>query len=99
MLGLDDIDYDRPKQTVYQTFQHPNMDMSAKDKNVDKKGCLHRFDMFDQNYIRPFLVYKFDRVKKLGMVNIEFADILNEYQAIKDEIANVDEDVLQEMHE
>jgi len=51
--------------------------------------------MFDENYIRPFLVYKFDRVKKMGMVNIEFEDILNEYQAIKEEIANVDEDVLE----
>lgn len=75
------------------------MDMSIKGKNEDKKGCMHRFNMFDENYIRPFLVYKFDRVKKMGMVNIEFEDILNEYQAIKEEIANVDEDVLQEMHE
>jgi len=73
--------------------------MSIKGKEVDKKGCMHRFNMFDENYIRPFLVYKFDRVKKLGMVNIEFEDILNEYQAIKEEIANADEDVLQEMHE
>lgn len=41
----------------------------------------------DQQYIRPFLIYKYKKQK--GRIEFEFEDVLREYQMIEDEL-NVD---------
>ena len=38
----------------------------------------------DTQYIRPFLIYKYKKVKK--RIEFEFEDILKEYQQIEDEL-------------
>lgn len=45
----------------------------------------------DKRYIRPFLIYKYEKVK--NRIEFEFEDVLKEYQMIEDELnLNSDED-------
>lgn len=59
------------------------------DENVSKKGCMARFSYIDDRYIRPFLVYKYDKVKKRP--EFDFEDVLQEYQQIEEELNNEDD--------
>ena len=48
----------------------------------------------DVRYIRPFLIYKYEKVK--NRVEFEFEDVLKEYQMIEDEL-NMDSDEDQDL--
>jgi hypothetical protein len=60
-------------------------DEEEKEKNKFVKWC----EGLDTKYIRPFLIYKYKKLK--GRVEFEFEDVLREYQMIEDEL-NVDTD-------
>lgn len=47
-------------------------------------GCLACWDKFDDNWIRPYLIYKFDRLKERP--EFEFEDMLEEYKIIEEEL-------------
>lgn len=40
--------------------------------------------MVDKKYIRPFLVYKYEKIK--NRLEFEFEDVLEEYQLIENEL-------------
>ena len=48
------------------------------DEISSKKGCMNKFSYFDDKYIRPFLVYKYDKVKRRP--EFELQDVLQEYK-------------------
>lgn len=50
------------------------LDQSQNEEEVNTKSCLYRFNYIDDKYIRPFLVYKYDKVKKRP--EFEFKDVL-----------------------
>ena len=65
--------------THYGQFQHPNLESAGEeDENINKKSCLYKFNYYDDKYIRPFLVYKYDKVKRRP--EFEFKDVLQEYK-------------------
>ena len=45
------------------------------------------WDRIDDKYIRPFLLYKYDRLKYRPEFEIE--DVLNEYKIIEEEMNNI----------
>ena len=59
------------KHTKYNEFVHPNMEGEESDKAT---GCLACWDRFDDRWIRPYLIYKFDRLKERP--EFEFEDML-----------------------
>lgn len=73
--------------THYGQFQHPNMESVAdEDQTINTKSCLYRFNYFDDKYVRPFLVYKYDKVKQRP--EFEVKDVLEEYKQIEEELNN-----------
>ena len=51
---------------------------------------MYKFNRFDDRYIRPFLVYKYHKVK--FRPEFELKDVLDEYQQIEDELNELDDD-------
>ena len=43
-------------------------------------GCLGCWDRFDDRFVRPYLIYKFDRLK--DMPELEVGDMLKEFEAM-----------------
>ena len=75
--------------THYGQFQHPNMEAVPTEEdelNAKKKGCQYWFNHIDDKFLRPFLVYKYDKVKKRP--EFEFKDVLQEYKQIEEELNN-----------
>ena len=59
------------------------------DADENKNGCMSKFNYFDDKYIRPFLVYKYHKVKLRP--EFELKDVLEEYQLIEEELNEIDE--------
>ena len=49
-------------------------------------GCLGYWDRFDDRFVRPYLIYKFDRLK--NMPELEVGDMLKEFEAMQDDIGD-----------
>lgn len=86
-------------KTHYNEFVHPNLEdeeevVQDEDGTVrtiaKRRGCIEYFNEFDDKWLRPCCIYKYNRLKKRQ--NFEFADILQEYEAIQEELNNEDED-------
>lgn len=73
-------------RTHYNDFVHPNMEKEDDEPEEEKKSCLTIFNDFDDNFIRPYLIYKYDRIK--GRPQYEVADMLEEYKMIEEELNN-----------
>lgn len=68
-------------RTHYNEFAHPNLEQ----ENTDEiQGCMAVYDRFDDKYIRPFLVYKYDRLKLRPEFELE--QVLDEYKMIEQEL-------------
>lgn len=84
-LNMPDFDGNRDHsasfKTHYNEFLHPNVE-DADENRVT--GCMSCWDRFDDKYIRPCLVYKYDRLKYRPEFEIE--DVLNEYKIIEEEL-------------
>ena len=77
----DKREADTSFKTHYNEFLHPNVEDA--DENT-ATGCMSCWDRFDDKYVRPFLVYKYDRIKYRPEFEIE--DVLNEYRVIEEEL-------------
>lgn len=69
-------------KTHYEQFQHPNLIDDG--KLIDSKGCAGCFWRLDQKWIRPCLIYKYNKRKLEN--RIDFNDVLEEYNEIMKEI-------------
>ena len=47
-------------------------------------GCAAWFDKMEKTKIRPFLIYKYNKIK--DMAKFDFEDILEEYKNIEEEL-------------
>ena len=56
---------------------------------MEEKGFFAAIGRFDDNYIRPFLIYKYDRIKNEEEFEIE--DVLDELKAMEDELHHIDD--------
>ena len=85
---------DMTMKSHYNEFVHPNLeeeeevvdDDGTLQKVAKRRGCFDRFNDFDDLWLRPCCIYKYGRIKKRA--NFEFADILDEYEAIQEELNN-----------
>lgn len=79
--------------THYHEFLHPNLhkkaDAISQLDNKPRPKLVQKLEYIDDKYIRPFLVYKYHKIKK--RFEFDFEDILQEYQNIEQEL-NQDSD-------
>lgn len=68
-------------RTHYNEFAHPNLEQ---ENTEEIQGCMAVYDRFDDKYIRPFLVYKYDRLKLRPEFELE--QVLDEYKMIEEEL-------------
>ena len=72
--------------SVYHQFLHPNQDQNKEtEQEVESQGFFARID---DKYLRPFLVYKYHKLKKQPKYEME--DMLNEYNMIQRELLSDD---------
>ena len=62
---------------------------NGEEEDKEKPRLIAWLERMDNQYIRPFLIYKYDRKKK--RFEFEFEDILKEYRMIEEEL-NVSSD-------
>ncbi len=63
--------------THREMIQHYNQDDKTDNgEEEEEKGCIAAFSRFDDKYLRPFLVYKYERIR--GQEEFEIADVLDE---------------------
>ena len=86
---------DMTMKTHYNEFVHPNLeedDEVVEDNDgtlrrvTKRRGCIERFNEFDDTWLRPCCIYKYNKLKKRQ--NFEFVDMLDEYRQIQDELNN-----------
>ena len=73
--------------THYEAFLHPNeieQKLNSESDCDEKTGCTKVFSDFDNNYLRPFLVYKYDIIKDQPELEVE--DYLKECKLIEEEL-------------
>ena len=89
---------DMTMKSHYNEFVHPNLEdeeevVADEDgtlrKVVKRRGCVDVFNDFDDAWLRPCCIYKYHRLKKRA--DFEFADILDEYEAIQAELNEADD--------
>ena len=68
-------------RTHYNEFAHPNLEQENEN---EIQGCMAVYDRFDDRYIRPLLVYKYDRLKLRPEFELE--QVLDEYKMIETEL-------------
>lgn len=67
---------------------HPNLHKKAEQEiavsSAKKQQFLAWLERIDDRYLRPFLIYKYKKIKK--RIEFEFEDILKEYKMIENEL-------------
>lgn len=67
---------------------HPNQQKlragSTRSNVAEKKGCVKFFHNLDTKYIRPWLIYKYKSKRKGKAFDLDFEDVLLEFQALEE---------------
>lgn len=74
-----EIREDATMKTHYHEFKHPNLitEEDIEDVKGAKTGCMAKFGYWDSKFMRPFFIYKYDKLKKRPQFELE--DVLAEY--------------------